>query len=252
MALLENASSYILGIITEDETVKNFPKEFITTSAKWIRSWFLKDDPLTTSIVENPTLPPSVKQPILDAKLQLLKTNPTFVQELETLLKNFEQEKTKRKGIVENATIEVQGHVHIGDKGNVSNDNYDEKNVVKGSTIKAGGDFRLGDDVFLGNEQVQIVHNYFGGKSAPNTPPQYVSVRAQVEALIAEGSTEKAITLLLDTQTLDDDLHNSILLQSGRINHLARQVNNGVLSLQESKIERARINVAILDLAKKL
>jgi hypothetical protein len=45
MSLIQKATDFIFGIVLEDETVKSFPKEFVSESAKWIRSWFLKDDP---------------------------------------------------------------------------------------------------------------------------------------------------------------------------------------------------------------
>jgi hypothetical protein len=144
----------------------------------------------------------------------------------------------------------VQGGVHIGDKGIVANEIYDEKNIVKGSTIKAGGDFRLGDDVFSGNENVQIIHNYFSGKKAADAPAS--GIKAEVQKLIAEGKTEKAIEVLLDLPAIDDDLRDHFLMQSGRINHLKRQENSGILTPNEGKAERARINKALLDLVKEI
>ena len=39
MPLLTKATEYILSILTEDETVKHFPKEFVAASAQWI--WWL-------------------------------------------------------------------------------------------------------------------------------------------------------------------------------------------------------------------
>ena len=45
MALLETATAYILNIITENEEVKKFPTDFVSASMRWIRSWFLEDDP---------------------------------------------------------------------------------------------------------------------------------------------------------------------------------------------------------------
>lgn len=250
MTLIEKAAEDLLRIITEDETVKNFPKEFVAESAKWIRSWFLKDDPVTTSIVENPVLLPSVKQPVLEAKLNVLKSNPTFVQELQALLKNFEQQKVKRKGIVENSQIDAQGNVHIGDKGLVAKEGYDEKNIVKASTIKAGGDFRLGDDVFSGNENVQIIHKYFSGKKVADAPAS--GMKAELQKLLSEGKTEEAIEVLLDTPGLGDDLRTQALLQSGRIHHLNRQIRDGIISDENARIERAQINAAVLALAKEL
>ena len=150
MALIEKAAAYILGIITEDETVKNFPKEFVSESAKWIRSWFLKDDPKLEAKINDADRSVEKKKAAIEDKLEDALENPSFKAALEQQLAAFEQQKAKRKGVVENSQIDVQGNVHIGDKGSFSGDNYDEKNIIKGSTIKAGGDFRLGDDVVSG------------------------------------------------------------------------------------------------------
>ena len=43
MALLETATTYILALLTEHETIKSFPQAFIAESAKWVKSWFLKE-----------------------------------------------------------------------------------------------------------------------------------------------------------------------------------------------------------------
>ena len=39
MALIETATAYILALLTEDETIKAFPKEFIAESAKWVNGY---------------------------------------------------------------------------------------------------------------------------------------------------------------------------------------------------------------------
>lgn len=145
MALTEKALDYLVGIVTENEEVRKFPKDFVTASMQWIRTWFLKDDPVTTSIVENPALPAAVKQPVLEAKLNSLQGNAQFQQELAERLATFEQQRSRIKNVVSDSEIDAQGNVHIGDAGASADDNYDEKNVVKGSTVKAGGDFHLGD-----------------------------------------------------------------------------------------------------------
>lgn len=254
MALLENASSYILGIITEDETVKNFPKEFIAEAAKWVKSWFLKpEDPKTNAKLEDPKKSIEVKKDIIEDRLAELKDNAQFQKELAERLNAFATEKTKRKGIVENATIEVQGHVHIGDKGNVSNDNYDEKNIIKGSTIKAGGDFRLGDDVFSGNEHVQIVHNYFGGRNAPNIPPQYVSIKAELETLIKQEKIEETLDRFLaiaEQQQLD--IKNELLMLYARFSRVNKADRQRTESNNYTEIERNKINAALTYLVEKL
>ncbi|WP_020534536.1 hypothetical protein [Lewinella cohaerens] len=144
--MLEKALNYIVSIVTENEEVKKFPEDFVTASMQWIRSWFLKDDPVTTSIIENTSLPATVKEPVLKAKLESLQGNEQFQKELAEHLLGFEQHRARLKNVVTDADIDAKGNVHIGDKGTSSGENYDEKNIIKGGTIKSGGDFRLGDD----------------------------------------------------------------------------------------------------------
>jgi hypothetical protein len=250
--MLETATKYILDLLTENEELKKFPKEMIDESVKWVKSWFLKpEDPVTSTILGNKDLPEAVKKPVLEAKIKSLETDAAFMSELKERLSAFEQQRAKLKNVVTNADIDVKGNVHIGDKGSSAGDNYDEKNIIKGGTIKAGGDFRLGDDVISGNQNVQIVHNYFAGNAA-KTPPQYADLKSQIETLIANGKTEKAIETFLDAPNVEEDTRMSLLLQSGRINQLNRQVNNGVLTNDDAKVERARINAAVLDLSKGL
>ena len=38
MPLLESAAAYILGIITQNEEFKKFPKEFATEGLKWVKT----------------------------------------------------------------------------------------------------------------------------------------------------------------------------------------------------------------------
>ena len=145
MPLLETATAYILGIITENEEVKKFPKDFVSASMRWISSWFLEDDPKTAAKLDDTTRSEESKKTLIESKLENLEGNTVFQQELAEKLKVYAQHKVGIKNVIENADIEADGNVWIGDKDNVSEDGFDEKNVVKGGKIKAGKDFRLGD-----------------------------------------------------------------------------------------------------------
>lgn len=146
--MLATATKYILDLLTDNEELKKFPKEFTDEAVKWVKSWFLiPDDPRTNAKLEDPNKPMEVKKDIIQDKLEDLKDNARFIKELTERLAAFEQQRTRLKNVVTDADIDVGGSVHFGDKGSASGDHYDEKNIVKGSTIKAGGDFRLGDDV---------------------------------------------------------------------------------------------------------
>jgi hypothetical protein len=146
--MLEIATQYILDLLTENEELKKFPKEFTDESVKWVKSWFLKpEDPKNNAKLEDPNKPIVVKKDIIQDKLEELKDNTQFQKELVARLAAFEQQRARLKNVVDNVDIDVKGSVHIGDKGSASGDNYDEKNVVKGGTIKAGEDFHLGDEI---------------------------------------------------------------------------------------------------------
>jgi len=151
MALLETATKYILDLLTDNEELKKFPKEFIDASVTWVKSWFLiPEDPKTNAKLEDPNKPMEVKKDIIQDKLEDLKDNAQFQKELTELLAAFEQHRTRLKNVVHDADIDLKGSVHIGDKGSASGEYYDEKNVIKGGSINAGGDFRLGDDEKVG------------------------------------------------------------------------------------------------------
>jgi hypothetical protein len=190
------------------------------------------------------------KKAVIETKLEDMLEDATFKAALEQQLAAFEQHKVRLKNVVTESDIDVKGSVHIGDKGNSSGDNYDEKNVIKGSTIKAGGDFRLGDDVVSGNQNVNIVHNYFnGGKGNEKTPPQYSSVKSELKTLLSKEKTDEVIERLLDLTEADDkDAHNTVLLLSARLKRINSQEHKGIISNGEAGIERNKINAALASL----
>ena len=148
MAILETATAYILGIITENEEVKKFPTDFVSASMRWIRSWFLEDDPKMAAKMADVARSEESKKTLIESKLEDLEGNVAFQQELAEKLQVYAQHKARIKNVIENAEIEAEGDVWIGDKDNVFEGAFDEKNVVKGGKIKAGKDFRLGDGGF--------------------------------------------------------------------------------------------------------
>lgn len=78
MALIETATAYILGIITENEEVKKFSKDFVSASMKWIRSWFLEDDPKVAAKLNDVSKSDDYKKAVIEAKLEDLEGNEVF------------------------------------------------------------------------------------------------------------------------------------------------------------------------------
>lgn len=253
MPLIETATQYILGLLTENEELKKFPKEFIDASVTWVKSWFLvPEDPKTNAKLEDPNKSTEIKRDIIEDKLANLQGNAQFIRELTERLAAFDQHKSRLKNVVSDADIDVQGDVHIGDKGSASGDHYDEKNVIKGSNIKAGGDFRLGDDVVSGNQNVQIVHNYFGGgKGTEKALPQHPNKKSALKALLAKEKTADLIEELLDL-TEGSDENNTVLLLSARLTRINSQEHKGVITNSEAGIERNKINAALSSLIDQL
>jgi hypothetical protein len=145
MALIETATAYILGIITENEEVKKFPKDFVSASMNWIRSWFLEDDPKAVAKLNDVSKSDDYKKAVIEAKLEDLEGNEAFQKELAEKLQAYSQHKITRKNVLEDADIEAVGSVWIGDNAGSAENVFDEKNIVKGGSVKAGKDFRLGD-----------------------------------------------------------------------------------------------------------
>ena len=143
--LLNKAAEYILALLTEDETIKAFPKEFIAESAKWVKSWFLKDDPMTTTLVNNPALPPEAKKAVVDAKLKTLDDAGTLPAELSQRVEAFLQEKARIKNVMVGGSIDAKQDVHVGDTEGGNDAGLTKKNVLENVTVKTEGSFRLGD-----------------------------------------------------------------------------------------------------------
>ena len=254
MPLLEKALDYVLGIVTENEEVKKFPKDFVTASMQWVRSWFLKDDPVTSAVLENSMLPEAVKKPVVEAKLNSLKDNADFMKQLAERLASYEQHRKRIRNAVTDSNIEATGDVHIGNTGNAANSDVDEENTIKGSTITAGGDFRLGNDNISG-KQVTINNNYYGNKAngleenkgAPS------DLAREVTNFLLKGQTTEAIGCLLEgTEQSNKRIYEDALLLSARNARLATQERRGVVSSKDANTEQNRINAAIRSLLDEL
>lgn len=140
MPFLETAGAFILNILSKNKEVKKFEDDFVDASVKWVRSWFLKDDPTAEYVLDANEVPKKFVQD----KLEKLIENPEFKKELEDKLQQSKTAIIKEKNIAKNAKIKGK-NVHIGDKTSENDGNWDRKNIVEGGSIEADGDFHLGD-----------------------------------------------------------------------------------------------------------
>ena len=65
MPLIETATQYILDLLTGNEELKKFPKEFIDEPVTWVKSCFLvPEDPKTNVKLDTPNKYMEVKRDI--------------------------------------------------------------------------------------------------------------------------------------------------------------------------------------------
>lgn len=252
--MLEAAKKYVLSFLLENEEVRKFPKDFTTDPMKWIHSWFLKDDP-SAEIVINLSGNEEAKSRIIEAKLLKLLENPRFVDELNDKIGEFEQHTVRVKNLVdEQSKINAEESVTIGDKGSAEKDDgYNQKNIVKG-TIKAGKDVYVGDTNYSSGNYFNIVNQYFLDSSSRPTKPvvALVELKKQLNNLVSEGKTEEAISLLKNLNGQSERFQSTAIHLSGRWFELNRQKNLGVLNIADFNLEKARIDMAVLELIREL
>lgn len=252
--MLEAAKKYVLSFLLENEEVKKFPKDFTTAAMKWIRSWFLKDDP-SAEVVINLSGNEEAKARIIEAKLPKLLEDPRFIEELNAKVGEYERQIASVKNLVdEQSKIEADDSVTIGDKGIAQNDDgYIQKNIVKG-TIKAGKDVHVGDTHYRAGDYFNIVNQYFLNSSPRMTKPivAMVELKKELNNLVSEGKTGEAISLLKDLNGQSESFQSTAIHLSGRWFELKRQKNLGTLSVADINLEKARIDVAVLELIREL
>lgn len=246
MAHLEAATEFVLGIISQNEGMENPSNDFVTASMTWIRSSFLTDDPITSTILENKDLPEMVKKTVLEAKLKTLENNPYFTKALNEKLQAFLHYKAHLKKVFDSSEMGVKGNTNSEDNAHPPSDNYDE---IQSRSLKASEDFGLHVDTLQGSRNAPInnsrYHNntYSSGEKAP---PQYQSIKSDLKNLLLKGNTAVVIQSLLDApDNKNEDVYNTILILSAKLNRVLEQKKKGNIGADETAIERNKINGAL-------
>ena len=255
--MLEQATKFILSLLTENEEVKKLPKEFVDASAKWGRAWLLKDDPIVEAVLDckgNHDL----KAKIIRAKLPKLQENERFVWELSERMAAYQ----RMKNVILNSTVEVKGDAHVGDSGKSKNeDKPNMKNAVIGSDVKMGGDFQIGDqhtthidtlhtgsgNIIKGDQHITTHHYYEGTK--PGFKTNKANIKATIKALITKDDFEGAINELIDyTEANAPKIYNDALQISGRFYALRNKENRGIISGADAGLEMNRLRNTLVTL----
>jgi hypothetical protein len=236
MPLIEKATAYILDTVLQNEEFKKFPQDFITASVRWVRSWFLEDDPKTEAKLSAPDKSKDYKQGVVESRLEDLLENPQFKQELETKLAEYER--------------------HAASLPSISN----RTNTIEGSSIHTGGgDFTQKSENYQAQGNISIVHHHHAptppvetGTAPAAPPPLKLSVPAGtkrlLQDLIGQDRTGDAIRQLSRLSEANAGFHSMVLAQSGRWEQLRKEVMIGTLSYSEAGRERAKIVSAVLGL----
>ncbi|MDX2280982.1 MAG: hypothetical protein NW218_15450 [Saprospiraceae bacterium] len=224
--MLDAAKKYVLDFILENEEVKKFPKDFVTATMQWIRSWFLKDDPISTAIVTAPGNE-AAKKIIIEQKLPVLLENEQFKKEMAEKLADFKTQETTMKNVITGSTITVGGNFRLGDEH-----------------IQAGGNVHVGDIHYHGIPPT----NTTTGKSSPDP-----EIARNLRSLIASARTGEVFKKLLDyTEQHATHLQLEVNTLSARWEDLGRNERLGIISRGEANMERNQINSGLLDLLGRL
>ena len=234
MSIIATATAFILDTLIQSEEVKKFPKDFTDASVKWIRSWFLKDDPKTEEKI-NSDKSRDYKEAIVEGKVEELMTNPQFEQELKAILQEWQQQ-----------VATVQNTIN-------------RQNTLENSSIQSGRDVRIGDENFQAGGSINITNNY-GGPAASAEPSmaQISRPTAPLEVIqklrehIAYNRVKEAIDQLLLISTGHSDFQNLVLAQSSSFEQLRYQEMIGSISTSEANVESSKIISRILKLISEL
>ncbi len=144
MELITLSIGYIVNTLAKNAEVQASVDDFVSASAKWIRSWFSgsDDEEVLDELQENPDNV-EAKEALKD-NLQSMTQDDDFKEKLSKWVREYEKPNPSLKNVLDNVELEIEGNINIGDKDG-GGQHFDQKNIVKKSKIKGGGDFNLGD-----------------------------------------------------------------------------------------------------------
>lgn len=144
MELITLSIGYIVNTLAKNAEVQGVVDDFVTSSAKWIRSWFSgsNEEKIVDALSEDPDNMEA--QEALKDNLEALSEDDIFREKLIKWVQEYEKPNPTMKNVLDHVELEIEGNINIGDKDG-GGQKFDQKNLVKKSKIKGGGDFNLGD-----------------------------------------------------------------------------------------------------------
>lgn len=144
MELITLSIGYIVNTLAKNVEVQTSVDDFVSASAKWIRSWFSgsDDENVIDELQENPESV-EAKETLKD-NLQQMTRDEDFKEKLSKWVREYEKPNPSLKNVLDSVELEIQGNINVGDKDG-GGQQFDQKNVIRKSKIKGGGDFNLGD-----------------------------------------------------------------------------------------------------------
>ncbi len=235
MPFIETATTYVLDALLQNEEFKKFPQDFVTESVKWVRSWFIKDDPITEAVVNLPGNE-AAKEAIVKAKLPALLEQPDFKKELEAKLAEYERHA---------ATIQTDNS---------------QRQSVDGNTVSAGGNVNFSPQQYAAHGNIQVTNYHYTSPPPPEAPPIAViskpivsnGVKDSLRNLIGNNQIKEAIALLKGVSAVDAEFQKMVLHQSANWENLRHDEMMGIIGHSEAGLVRNKIVNALLGLINEL
>jgi hypothetical protein len=145
MAQSTKPLDYVSDVVFQNDAFKQCPNGLKESSNRFIADWILVN-PKFAEKLRNPAHNATRKEGWIQDRLDDLDDNAVFQAELARQIEHYDQQKERYKNIVENADVDVEEDIRIGDDNVSPNERFTEKNIVRGGKYTSKGSFRLGDN----------------------------------------------------------------------------------------------------------
>ena len=275
MSFLDRTSVFLLSLLTGNDSIKHFPKEFVRESVQWIRSCFLMEDSKIEEKLKDESKSIDYKKGIIEMKIEKLQEqNAHFLADLEQHVEAFESQlrqieiqrnSATSHNVITASTINAGGNVHVGDSNNqrtvIHGDQIHGNKIERQITIGDASNYIEkieGNGNAVGSNNTTTIHNYYAPTSL-NTEKQNAAVKnptvQQFRDLIAQSRLEETLEQLKIYINIHPDnthLKDEITMLSARLSRLSREENMGIVGNSDANIERNKITNSLTMLIGKL